>query len=95
MSVAFDFVHQVFKITVSVRIAIGKVNFVFTVLEIILPGQGVVRFVANAALAVPVFKVLNVLSVPMPADVLLLAFPFGVDDHLHSHFVQIVSFILV
>ena len=31
----------------------------------------------------------------MPADVLFLAFSFGVDDDFHSHLIKIVHFVLI
>lgn len=36
-----------------------------------------------------------VLSCTMPAQILLLRFPFGVNNDLHSHLIKVILFVLV
>ena len=93
--VAFYFEHHVLEIAVGVGVAVGEVDLVIIVEEVVVPAECEVGFIAAAALAVAVLIIEDVVSFAMPADVLLLAFPFGVDDDLHAHLVKVVHLVVV
>lgn len=95
MSVALHFETKVFKITISVGIAIGEVHFVIFINKSIVPGQSIVRLIVTTALTISILIVLNVLAPSVPAEIFLLRLALRINDDFHAHFVQIVHFVVV
>ena len=95
MSIAFHFETKVFKITISVGIAIGEVHLVIFINKSIVPGQSIVRLIVTTALTISILIVLYVLSPPVPAKIFLLRLTLRINDNFHAHFVQIVHFVVI
>lgn len=95
MGIRFYFKKHILEIGVCVGIAIGKVNFVLLIIEGVIPTECEIRFIICAAFAVAILVVLNIITSAMPAYIFFLALSLGVDNDFHSHFIQIVHFILI
>lgn len=60
-----------------------------------LPRKGKIRLILKCTSTVSVFVVRNVLSAPVPAEILLLRLFLAINDYFHAELVQTVLFVLV
>lgn len=95
MRIALYLEAEVLKIAVSVGIAICKVNLVIFIKKGIIPSQGKVRLIFSTTFAIPIFIVLDIFPSSVPAQVLLFRFPLRIDYHFHTHFIQVIHFVLI
>lgn len=83
------------QICISIRIWVSKVNLVFVVQKGILEGKCEVRFVLQRASGIPIFIVFNILSCPVPTEILLLRLLVTINHYLHTHLVQRVLLVFI
>ena len=74
--VALHLEEKVLEVRVGVGVAIGEIDFVVVMCEIVLPRESEIGLVLITALAIAIFVILNILSASVPAQILLLRLLF-------------------
>lgn len=72
VGVSLNFRNVRLQVAISIGIGVGEVDLIVFVGKRVLPGERVVRLVLKRAPTVPVFVVVDVLTAPVPTQVLLL-----------------------
>ena len=93
--VSLNFGNVRLQVAISIGIGVCEIDLIVVVGKCVLPGKRVVRFVLERAPTVPIFVVVDVLTAPVPTQVLLLWLFLTVNYYLHPHSVQTVLLVLV
>lgn len=95
MGIALDLEAEVLKVAVSVGVAVGEVDLITVIDEVVVPRERKVGLILSGTLTIAILVILYILTSPVPAEILLLGLPLGVDDDLHAHLVEVVHLVLV
>jgi len=95
VGIALDLEAEVLKVAVSVGVAVGEVDLITVIDEVVVPRERKVGLILSGTLTIAILVILYILTSPVPAEILLLGLPLGVDDDLHAHLVEVVHLVLV
>jgi hypothetical protein len=93
--ITFYLEEEIFKITEGIRIAICKIDLIVIIKKLVIPFQCEKRLIFDPTFAITIFIVFNIFPSSMPTQVLLLRLSLRVNYNFHSHFVEVVEFILI
>ena len=95
MRVTFYLLEHSFKVGVSIRITISKIDLIFIILKLIVPTQCKIWLILSTTLTVSILIIFNILSISMPTYIPFLTLSLWVYDDLHTHSIKIIHLIVI